>query len=92
MRAAVEANYGAWDGRLGLRRVGQWYDNNWVGNTAEVVRFPGFTTMDLFVRYRFAKHHSLSLSIENLADKYYEEKGGYPLPGRNGRLAYRYDF
>ena len=48
--------------------------------------------MDLFVRYRFDKHHSLSLSVENLADKYYEEKGGYPLPGRNGRLAYRYDF
>ncbi len=92
VRAAVEANYGAWDGRLGLRRVGQWYDNNWVGNTAEVVRFPGFTTMDLFVRYRFNKHHSLSLSIENLADKYYEEKGGYPLPGRNGKIAYRYDF
>ena len=31
-------------------------------------------------------------SIDNLTDKYYEEKGGYPLPGRNGKISYRYEF
>ena len=32
------------------------------------------------------------LNMENLIDRYYTEKGGYPMPGINGRLAYRYDF
>ena len=90
--AAVDVDYGAWSGRLGVRHVGYWLDNNWTGNSAQIIRYDSFTTGDLSVRYRLDKKQSVLVNIENLTDRYYEQKGGYPLPGRNGKISYRYDF
>jgi len=92
VRAAVDVEQGPWSGRFGLRYVGHWMDNNWTGDTSQYIRYAPFTTADVSLRYRLDKQQSISASIENLADRYYAEKGGYPLAGRNGRIAYRYDF
>lgn len=92
IRASIDAEYGPWSGRLGVRQVGKWYDNNWTGDTSQIITYDGFTTADFWLRYRVDKKQSVMASIDNLTDRYYEEKGGYPLPGRNGKLSYRYEF
>jgi vitamin B12 transporter len=92
VRAAIDAEYGPWSGRFGVRHVGEWKDNDWQGDTSQTIIYKGFTTADVSVRYRFDKKQSIIANIENLSDKFYAEKGGYPLPGRNGKIAYRYDF
>lgn len=92
VRAAADFNYGPWSGRLGIRHVGYWFDNDWAVNSADIIRYDGFTTGDVSVRYRIDKKQSVMASIENVTDVYYAEKGGYPLPGRNGKIAYRYEF
>ena len=92
VRAAIDVDYGPWSGRLAVRHVGYWFDNDWTNDTSQIIRYDGFTTGDLSVRYRIDKKQSVLASIENLADCYYEEKGGYPLAGRNGKVAYRYEF
>lgn len=91
-RVAADVQHGAWSGRLGARYVGRMNDNDWNGNSANIVTYEPFTVADLAVRYRIDRHQSVSLQVENLFDRFYWEKAGYPLPGRNGRLAYRYDF
>lgn len=92
VRASADVDYGPWNGRFGVRHVGQWKDNDWNGNSADIITYAPFTTADLSVRYRFDPHQSVAASVENLFDRYYAEKGGYPLPGRNFKLAYRYQF
>ena len=92
LRASIDAEYGPWSSRLGVRQVGKWYDNNWTGDTSQIITYDGFTTADFWLRYRVDKKQSVMASIDNLTDRYYEEKGGYPLPGRNGKLSYRYEF
>ena len=92
VRASIDANYGPWSARFGVRYVGPWKDNNWEGDTSQVITYDGFTTEDFWLRYRIDKKQSLALGIENLSDQYYAEKGGYPLAGRNGKISYRYDF
>ena len=92
VRASIDVDNGPWSGRLGGRDVDYWFDNNWAGDTSQIVRYDGFTLADLSLRYRIDRKQSIQASIENLTDRYYEEKGGYPLAGRNGKVAYRYEF
>lgn len=92
VRFAADVNHGAWSGRFGLRYVGHWKDNDWNGNSSNIIVYGGFGIADLSARYRLDKQQSLQASIENLGDRFYAEKGGYPLPGRNFKLAYRYQF
>ena len=92
VRFAADVNHGAWSGRFALRYVGHWKDNDWNGNSSNIIVYGGFAIADLSARYRLDKQQSVQASIENLGDRYYAEKGGYPLPGRNFKLAYRYQF
>lgn len=92
VRAAADVQYGAWSGRFGLRYVGRFVDNDFNGNSSRLITYKPFTVADLTVRHRFDKRQSVSLLVDNLFDRFYAEKGGFPLPGRNARLAYRYDF
>ncbi len=92
VRFAADVNHGAWSGRFGLRYVGHWKDNDWNGNSSNIIVYGGFGIADLSARYRLDKQQSLQASIENLGDRFYAEKGGYPLQGRNFKLAYRYQF
>ena len=92
IRLGVDVNHGPWSGRLGVRHVGDWKDNDWYGNSSNIITYKGFTTADVFVRYEFDRHQSVSLRIDNLFDRYYAEKGGFPLAGRNFRINYQYRF
>ncbi len=92
VRAAADIAHGDWNGRIGMRYVGHWKDNDWNGNSSNIITYKPFAVADLSARYRIDKQQSLQASIENLGDRYYAEKGGYPLQGRNFKLAYRYQF
>lgn len=92
IRLGFDVNHGPWSGRLGVRHVGKWKDNNWIGNSSEILTYSGFTIADVFVRYDIDRRQSVSLRIDNLFDRYYAEKGGYPLAGRNFRVNYQYRF
>lgn len=92
MKIALDANYGPWTGRLGLRYRGPIKDQDWVNGGGAQVEQGGFTVADLNVRYRIDKAQSVALSIENLTDRFYTEKFGYNMSGRNMRANYRYDF
>lgn len=72
--------------------MGHFEDNDWNGNSANVIRYAPFSVADLSVRYRLDRNSTVSVLIDNLFDRYYSEKPGYPLAGRNGRIAYRFDF
>lgn len=92
LKAALDAEHGPWMGRLSLRYRGPFKDQDWVYNAGRQVLQSGFTVADLNVRYRIDKAQSVALSIENIADRYYTEKFGYNMSGRNVRANYRYDF
>ena len=49
------------------------------------------TVTDLAFTYAW-KNHSLSLAVNNLFDKDYEETEGFPMPGINYSLAYQFTF
>lgn len=92
VRLAADVQQGAWSGRLGVRHVGHYDDNDWNGNSSNIITYQPFTVADLAVRYRIDRQQSLSFLVDNLLDRFYSEKGGYPLAGRNTRLNYRYEF
>ena len=92
LKIALDANYGPWTGRIGLRYRGPIKDQDWVNGGGAQVEQGGFTVADLNVRYRIDKAQSVALSVENLTDRFYTEKFGYNMSGRNMRANYRYDF
>ena len=46
---------------------------------------------DLSLRYQLTGQHALQLSVDNLTDKFYWEKFGFPQPGRQFKLTYIWD-
>lgn len=92
LKAAIDADYGDWSGRLGVRYVGHTKDQDWVNGGGKQVPFGGFTVADLDARYRIGKAQSVVLSVENLLNRFYTEKFGYNMSGRNIRANYQYEF
>jgi len=68
---------GAWRFGGSLLAVGHRFDD-----TANTRRLGGYTTVDLFADWQFARDLALQLRLNNLADKYYETAFGYNQPGR----------
>lgn len=92
VKVALDADIGPWTGRLGLRYRGPIKDQDWVTGGGRQVEQGGFSVVDLNVRYRIDKAQSVALSVENLGDRFYTEKFGYNMSGRNMRSNYRYEF
>jgi vitamin B12 transporter len=92
LRLAADVRQGPWNARLGVRQVDDWKDNDWEGNSANIISEPGFTLVDLSLAYAIDPRQTLTLQADNLTNRYYAEKGGYPLAGRSLRLSYRYQF
>lgn len=92
IKLALDADFGQWSGRLGIRYRGPMKDQDFVNGGGKQIEIAGFAVADLNVRYRIDKAQSVALSIENLGDRYYTEKFGYNMPGRNTRVNYRYEF
>ncbi|MFC5767760.1 TonB-dependent receptor [Thauera sinica] len=89
---ALDVDHGAWSARVGGRYVGRSKDLDWVNSSGTQVGYAGYTVWDVAARYRFDARQSVALSIDNVFDRYYAEKYGFPQPGRAARLAYRYAF
>ncbi|OGP35748.1 MAG: hypothetical protein A2X88_02980 [Deltaproteobacteria bacterium GWC2_65_14] len=75
-----------WEGRLDWRIEGDQLDAPPNGGD---IRRPGYARVDLFTRYRWILPHgdfrevAVSGKIQNLLDREYEERKGYPAPGIN---------
>lgn len=90
-RLAFDVDGGPWSGRLAMRYVGERKDDDFVNNTGQII-YQTFTVFDVSTRYQFDKHQSVKLQIDNLFDKFYYEKQGFPLPGRALYAGYQYAF
>lgn len=92
IRVALDVNEGAWSGRLGARYVGSTKDQDFVNGSGNQVQYPGYAVWDLSARWRIDGQQSVALSVDNLFDRQYAEKYGFPQPGRNLKVSYRHDF
>lgn len=92
LKLSLDVEHGPWTGRLAVRHRGHFKDQDWVYDAGRQKTFAGITVADLSLRYRLDQAQSVGVQIENLGDKYYAEKFGFPLPGRNLKANYRYQF
>lgn len=92
VRLALDSNFGAWSGRLGARYVGPTKDQDWINDSSKQVQYGAYAVWDVSARYRIRNLQSMVLSVDNLLDRFYSEKYGFPQPGRNLKVSYRHDF
>ncbi|MCU0761848.1 MAG: TonB-dependent receptor [Hydrogenophaga sp.] len=78
---ALDHTRGAWTWGGAVLALSDRFDN-----AANTVRLPGFATLDLHAAYRLEKDWSVSLRLNNLADKVYETAQGFNQPGRAAYL------
>lgn len=88
----ISYNDGMVDGKLSCRNQGKMKDTDWNAAGYPEVEYPSFSVVDLMVGMTMAKHHRLTLRVDNLFDKYYYEKKGYPKPGQSFFVSYAYRF
>nr|WP_321467467.1 TonB-dependent receptor [uncultured Desulfobulbus sp.] len=88
----IDYSDGTFDGRLHFRTVGPMRDTDWVTAGYPEIEYPTFTVVDLVVGYNFLQHHRVALTVDNLFDKDYYEKKGYPKPGQSFFVSYTYTF
>jgi vitamin B12 transporter len=73
-----------WEGRIDWRVEGDQLDSPPNGGD---IRRPGYARVDMFARYRFEwggaeiREFDLVARVENLLDRNYEERKGFPSPG-----------
>ncbi len=88
----IQYDDGMFDGKLHFRSQGSIKDYDWNAPGYPVIEYPCFTVVDLVVGATFHRHHRVILRVDNLFDKYYYEKKGFPKPGISVYLSYRYQF
>jgi len=85
LRAAADVDLGAFKLGGSLSSVGPRFEN--AANTTPVA---GYATLDLRADWRLARHWSLGLKLNNLANRRYETTLGYNQPGRELYASLRY--
>ncbi len=80
------------DARLNARYQGKMEDNDWHTTGYPDIVCPSFTVVDLSVGVKFKDFHKIMVNIDNLFDKDYYEKKGFPKPGIGFTVGYRYSF
>ena len=88
----LDFELGPFSSRVSGRYVGHRNDFNFNLPTRPMIQYPSFMTMDFSANYNFYKGHNISLQASNLLDKYYFEKLGFPLAGRQLNLIYSFNF
>jgi vitamin B12 transporter len=88
----IQYDDGLFDGKLHFRNQGGMKDTDWNAPGYPVIEYPSFTVADLMVGVTFLDHHRIILKADNLFDKDYYEKTGFPKPGRSFFATYRYEF
>jgi iron complex outermembrane receptor protein len=70
-----------------------WKGSGWPAKTHFRLETLGaYSTVDLDLKVPLTKHGELGLFVENLFDKGYEERFGYPMPGRVAGLSFKAGF
>lgn len=92
VRLAVDAQQGPWSARLGARYVGRTHDQDWVSGSGKQVQYAGYAVWDLSARYRIGQKQTVALAVDNLFDRFYAEKFGFPQPGLSIKATYHHDF
>ena len=57
-----------------------------------VFKYPSFFVADASLKVAISRHSEFGVQVGNLLDKYYYEKGDYPLAGRTVTARYAYSF
>ena len=92
-RLTLDGNWDKLHTRVGARYTGKATKSAFFADWSSTTKqYPGYTLWDASVAYRFLPNHTLSFSVDNLFDKYYESVPGYAMPGREFKLGYRWDF
>jgi len=77
--------------RLSGRYVGEMKDTDWVYYTGEI-EYPDFWVVDCSVGFKIGDMQKINIKVGNVFDKYYYEKKGYTMPGRNISADYTISF
>ncbi|MDY6832665.1 MAG: TonB-dependent receptor [Thermodesulfobacteriota bacterium] len=88
----IQYNDGLFDGKLHVRSQGEMKDTDWVTAGYPEIEYPSFTVVDLAIGTTLFDHHRLLFKIDNIFDKDYYEKRGYPKPGRAFYASYGFQF
>lgn len=89
---------GIYDARLSARHVRGMNDNDFssgrvfTNGNGGTYEYPAFTVADLSMGWNLQTAHRVTLKVDNLTDKYYVEKGDFPMSGRAFHAGYRYSF
>ena len=89
VRAGLDLDVGAFSARLAARYVHGRQDQDFNLAGSPVVDYPDFVVADLSAVYRMRARHAVLLAVNNLFDRYYYEKKGYPLQGVGVTLKYQ---
>ena len=89
VRAGLDFDIGALSSRLAARYVHGRQDQDFNVAGSPVVDYPDFVVVDLTAMYRMHAQHAVLLSVNNLFDRYYYEKKGFPLQGVGVTLKYQ---
>jgi vitamin B12 transporter len=81
VRAGFDLDAGPFSGRLLARYVQGRQDQDFNLPGSPVVDYPDFVVVDVSAMYRVRPEHAVLLSVNNLFDRYYFEKKGFPLQG-----------
>ena len=89
VRAGVDLDAGPFSSRLLARYVQGRQDQDFNLAGSPVVDYPDFVVVDLSAMYRVRPEHAVLLSVNNLFDRYYFEKRGFPLQGIGVTVKYQ---
>ncbi len=88
VRAGVDFDFRSLTSRISARyhQGRKDLDFNTAGNPQ--IRYENFAVVDVNAMYHLTPQHSVSVAVNNLFDRYYYEKLGFPLPGRTLMVRY----
>lgn len=91
LRASVDLDFGPVSGRVSARYIEGRRDLDFNTAGTPQIDYEDFAVVDLSAVYRLTRQHSVTLTVNNLLDRYYYEKLGFPHPGRTLGLKYVLD-
>lgn len=89
LRSAVDLDFGPLSGRVSARYIQGRRDLDFNTAGTPQINYEDFAVVDLSAVYRLTRQHSVSLVVNNLLDKYYYEKLGFPHAGRMFGVKYQ---
>jgi vitamin B12 transporter len=89
IRAGLDVDAGALSSRLMARYVHGRQDQDFNVAGSPIVDYPDFLVIDASAMYRLARYHAIAVSINNLLDRHYYEKKGFPLQGMSATVKYQ---